>query len=585
MRIGICGTIGAAVAFSAGVAYGQDAAPIAADLPVREVTVFKDGNAFVLQQGKVAVGQGGTIKLKEVPNPVLGTFWPYSAEKGVTLNSVTVGRRTVAEERTADSISDFLRANVGAEVKIERTINDGKPLEGTVLSVLPEVKIVPPELAVPPANGQGFVSGYQPTNPQDRLVVLKTAQGTVPLPINVISSLTIAGEAKTRLQESLVRNELTLNLTGATAGNSAEIGLMYLQRGLRWIPNYKITLNGKGGAKVQLQATLINELTDLNNTLVNLVIGVPTFAFKDTPDPIGMQDTFARLSRYFTADSPTGQNFSNSIMGQQAARMGERAYAVGRDEGGNAGPGVSAAEKNEDLFLFTVKNLNLKRGERMTLPVVEFDITYKDVYTLELPPAPPSTTQAYYSFAQSPEYARLLATPRVQHQIRLCNTSMYPLTTAPALLLREARVLAQGMMTYTAPGAESDLPLTAAVDVALKRADKETGRTPNVTRIDGNDLTRVDLTGAISLTNYRKEPVALEVTRYVFGTVLTATLDGKVEALDPLTGVDELEGYNLRSLMSNEVYRYNALGKVFWKLSVDPGKTATLNYNWQYLTR
>lgn len=443
MRIGIFGAVGAAVALSAGAAYGQEAAPIAAGLPVREVTVFKDGNAFVLQQGKVTVGQGGAVRLKELPNPVLGTFWPYSADKGVMLNSVTVGQRIVAEERAADSIPDFLRANIGSEVRIERTYNDSKPLEGTILSVQPAVKAEPPDLTVAP-NSPGFRSRIQPTEPSEPLVVVKNAQGITPLPLNRITSLTLAGEAKTRLREELIRNELTLNLTGAAAGKSTEIGLMYLQRGLRWIPNYKVTLNGKGGAKVQLQATLINELTDLDNTLVNLVIGVPTFAFKDTPDPIGMQDTFARLSRYFTADSPTGQNFSNSIMGQQAARMGERAYAVGRDESGNAGPEVSAAEKNEDLFLFTVKNLRLKRGERMTLPVVEFDITYKDVYTLELPPTPPSTTRAYYDFAQNPEYARLLVTPRVQHQIRLCNTSMYPLTTAPALLLREAKVLSQG---------------------------------------------------------------------------------------------------------------------------------------------
>lgn len=141
------------------------------------------------------------------------------------------------------------------------------------------------------------------------------------------------------------------------------------------------------------------------------------------------------------------------------------------------------------------------------------------------------------------------------------------------------------MMTYTAPGAESDLPLTAAVDVAMKRSDKETNRTPNVLRIDGSEIARVDLTGTLSLTNYRKEPVALEVTRYVFGTILSATQDGKIEALDPVTGVEELEQFNLRSLLSNEVYRYNALGKVTWKLSLDSGKTATLNYNWQYLMR
>ena len=39
--------------------------------------------------------------------------------------------------------------------------------------------------------------------------------------------------------------------------------MMYVQKGLRWIPGYRSTLDGKGKAAIKLQATLVNELTDL----------------------------------------------------------------------------------------------------------------------------------------------------------------------------------------------------------------------------------------------------------------------------------------------------------------------------------
>jgi hypothetical protein len=54
-----------------------------------------------------------------------------------------------------------------------------------------------------------------------------------------------------------------------------------------------------------------------------------------------------------------------------------------------SGPEVSDASQNEDLFLFTVKNVTLKKGQRLSLPVVESKMKYKDLYTLNLPFSPP----------------------------------------------------------------------------------------------------------------------------------------------------------------------------------------------------
>src|SRR6185436_14680547 len=95
-------------------------------------------------------------------------------------------------------------------------------------------------------------------------------------------------------------------------------------------PNYKIAIDGKGEAVVRLQATLINELTDLENATAHLVIGVPNFAFASMTDPMSLQQSAAQLSGHFAQpaalagnfDNGTPYAFSNAIMTQQA-RMTE----------------------------------------------------------------------------------------------------------------------------------------------------------------------------------------------------------------------------------------------------------------------
>ena len=46
-------------------------------MPVKEVTVFKDGHAFVLHEGAMPTDAAGNVLMDYLPSPVLGTFWPY----------------------------------------------------------------------------------------------------------------------------------------------------------------------------------------------------------------------------------------------------------------------------------------------------------------------------------------------------------------------------------------------------------------------------------------------------------------------------------------------------------------------------
>lgn len=538
-----------ALVWAGSVAQGRAQEAPAAPLPVREVTVFKDGHALVVAEGSLPVS-GGKAVLDTLPQPVMGAFWPYAVEKGVTLASVTAGYRTVAGTRPAQMLRELLKANVGKRATLRETT--GEPYAGTIEAVL----------------------GDNPGQPS--LLLFRTDAGVKAIDTAFLRDAVFPESVVATLPQETRQPRLTLTLDGV-AGARTAVGVMYLQKGLRWIPHYRIELDGKGQASVRLQATLINELTDLDGVTANLVVGVPSVAFQDQLDPIALQQTVAQLSPFFQADART----SNALSMGQMARMGEV-----RDQGdGGGGPQVDGAERAEDLFLFTVRNVRLKKGERMTLPVASFTLPYRDVYTLDLLPALPNDPR-FSPGNPGGELARLLARPKARHQIRLTNTSPYPLTTGPALLLSQGKMIAQGMTTYTARGGTSDVALTDATEIVVKRVDRETGRTPNALESDGSRYARVEMDGAVTLTSYLPVAAEIEVTRYVPGKVSEARDGGVASVLDPLAD-DELPGWWGSYGGIAERTRFTGLGKVTWKATLPPGgkSPVALRYAWHWFTR
>ena len=455
------------LAFLAGFApTAEPAAPASslARMPIREVTVFKDGHAFVVHQGAMPTDAAGNVVMDYLPTPVLGTFWPYAPDKKATLHSVGAGRRRVLVEHTAMNIRDLLEANPGAEV----IVSEGKDAHypATIVRFLSrsaeELDRVSPTTA-----GENLPQ-------KGNLLLLKTADGTRAVPVERITDVKFVGKYQTLVTDEEYRNLLTMKLDwgGKPPEKTAEVGMAYVQKGIRWIPNYRIELDGKGKANVKLQATLLNEMTDLENATVHLVIGVPTFYFKDTQDPIALSQAMAHLSPYFQTDASTQFALSNSMM-TQVARGGEMRGGGGgiAQPRADLGPDIGGGEKSEDLFLFTVKNVTLKKGQRMVLPVSQFKLDYKDAFVLNIPYAPPPELRRSSNDAQVAELLKLMNAPKVIHNIRLTNSSDQPLTTAPALIVKDDKVLAQGMMTYTARGASVDIAVTAAIDVKVKKTD------------------------------------------------------------------------------------------------------------------
>jgi hypothetical protein len=253
---------------------------------------------------------------------------------------------------------------------------------------------------------------------------------------------------------------------------------------------------------------------------------------------------------------------------------------------------VGGGEQAEDLFLFTVKHVTIKKGQRMVMPVVEFVVPYKDVFVLDLPFTPPPEVSRGFGNQQQAELARLKAAPKVMHKIRLENKSDCPLTTAPALIVRDDKLLAQGLMTYTAIGGSTDLAITAAVDIQVKKTDNETKRTPNSATFDGHQFVRVDLAGAVTLTNFKKQAVELEVVRNVLGNVTEADKDGKVEMVNifedstfaPSGGGTYPYWWSWYDWPSWWRH-FNGIGRITWKVTLEAGKGVELKYVWNYYWR
>ncbi len=573
-----------------GAAQQPGGAEALARMPVKEVTIFKDGHALVVHEGVLPTDAQGDVAMDYLPTPILGTFWPYALAGGPKLTSVVASPRRIHVARTALTIKEMIASNTGSTARIFET--GGKQYTAIILGI-PTRSAEEMERTSPPGADLGW-------KVESELVLLKTSSGTEAMPISRIQNIAFEGKYNSMASMEEKRNLLTLKLQWPVGkpARTAKVGMLYVQKGLRWIPSYKIELDGKGEAVLSLQATLVNELTDLQDCTANLVIGVPKFYFQDQIDPIALQQTVAQLSNYFAQNSPTGYALSNGIMGQAGGfGGGGGGFAAGRrgaapgggSQGEEAAPEVSNAAQNEDLFVYTVNHITLKKGQRLTMPVRQFHMKYTDLYTVDIPIAPPRELRMNNNMnEQQLDQLRAANMPKAEHKVRLINESTAPITTAPALILSGGKVIAQAQIGYTAPRGSVDLTLTTALNLRVKKSDNETSRTPDVANFQGTRYARFDLKGTINITNFGETPATLEVTRNVLGNVGKAEQDGVVQMVNTF----EDDTFSPREVYSPFWWgwyswpygwnHFNGIGRITWSVKLDPSKSIDLGYTWSY---
>ncbi|MBL8735020.1 MAG: hypothetical protein JNL12_01205 [Planctomycetes bacterium] len=536
------------------VARGQSpanppATPPASRLPVREVTVFKDGHAHVVREQPLPADTT-TVVIDELPVPVLGTFWPY-ATGGATLVHAKAGRSEHSVDVPAVDLRQLVRANLGKDVVV---LLQDERIDGRVLGV-------PVRNEASPGDGE--------------LVLLQTASGTRAVPMSGLHGLEVRGEFAGRLRETRTQERLELRVQGGGAG--AAVGVVYVQKGLRWIPAYKLEIDGAGKAVVKFEATLVNDLVDLEGVTVNLVVGVPKFEFEGLLDPISLQHEMAQVAAAGRDRHESRNVFANSMMTQ----------SVAGPSSGETLPTAGDGSAAEDLFVFPVRDVTLKKGERLVLPLRTFELGYRDVYVLDVPFAPPAEVRQGLHGERLVELARQLAAPKARHVLRLQNGTDAPLTTAPVLVSLRGQLLAQARMTYTSKGRSVDVEINPAIDVRVETDEVEASRDAGPIRFGDENYARVDVRGVVRLWNGKPVPVTVEVTRRVLGLCDEVGQQGEKKQLDLVRAWhgDATPGWWGWWNWPHWWFQRNGFGEFRWQVELAPGAQVQLDAGWHYFWR
>jgi hypothetical protein len=116
--------------------------------------------------------------------------------------------------------------------------------------------------------------------------------------------------------------------------------------------------------------------------------------------------------------------------------------------------------------------------------------------------------------------------------VELTNDTGVPFSTGPALALEGFLPLAQELLGYTPVGGRTRLPLTVAVDLRGELAEEEISRDPSGIHLNGTTFVKVSRRVKYSVSNFKKEPVDLELTCQFGGHCTQASSEGKITKSD-----------------------------------------------------
>ena len=173
---------------------------------------------------------------------------------------------------------------------------------------------------------------------------------------------------------------------------------MYFRPGVRWGPTYRLDLadNGEGDrakpgnlnyARLDLQGEIINEAEDFVDIPVDLVVGVPNFRFKNIPSPLALEKVMRNALAQAAPNLMRGGNFgnmmSNALFTQQSGQIEEGGEQVNTTAGGAQLPSELTTASGNDLFVYQLPKMSMKKGERVSTPILTAQVPYRNLHTWE----------------------------------------------------------------------------------------------------------------------------------------------------------------------------------------------------------
>lgn len=562
---------------------------------ITDVTVFKDGHALFLAQG-VATPQDGWCYSYDVPASVLGALWGFAAHKDVKVDTVKSGFEQKPIQRPCLSFAEMIKANAGKQAAI---IDKNKETHQGIIIGIPHYSSEQEKQEVINLPNRydmwgRYIGGQQirKTKPEQvkqsaPFVILESDEGVELIALEDIKGIRFKEkDTVTSLAEEQKKRRISMHLTGkgALSKREVKVGMVYLQRGLRWIPDYRIELLDDKQARITLQATIINEVADLEKVSLRLVVGVPSFLMKDQLSPLALRECSLQLGSYFAA--PTDAGASGAISYLHNSMMSQDSAPGPGPQGISAAMPTEVEGQQEDLYIYHQPEITLKKGERMLIQLLETTVSYEDIYTWDIPALPPRELWRYGNHQQLEQMLRSLTGAEVVHKLRLKNTGEQPWTTGPATIFKDSAPLAQQLLTYTSVNNTVDVAVTTATDLNTRKEETEDRRENNV-NIAGNDYIQAFIKGKLTVHNYKDRTVRLIVKRKALGIITQASHDGVIRQVSVAEeAVPNSWQYRWWYWGSWPWWlRINSFSEVSWELELAAGDTVNLEYEYNYYYR
>jgi hypothetical protein len=537
-----------------------EAAATQADVELKQVALFKNGLGFFISQ-VTCPNKKDSFSFVPAVAASHGTFWVSYPPK-VKLESLTAKKIELDEPVEAISIEELLRANVGKEVQINFDDKGETTIHG-VLSSFAENRSEPqPNPYEVGSMDYSNISRYYIQPPvRANLIIVKTNEGNVAVDSQQVKRVRFADS---KVEKTFInkRKSMQLDVKLEAPAGGKKLTVSYLAKGITWAPSYIVDITEPNKALMSAKAEVINEACDLNGVMVQLVTGFPNLQFADIVSPLAMKENLAQ----FLQSLSRGQSERGPVSVMSNVMVQSVDYMRGEERAGLM-PAYGAAEAGkvaEDLFMYPVKNVQLKKGQVVYFPLFTESVSYKHIYQWKIPDY--VTEEESYSYRPQREQERELE-EKIWHCLKMENTTKVPWTTAPAEIVKENLILGQDTLNYTPVKGESTLKITQAVSVKAEQVELETDRKRDATQLYGYHYDLITVEGKLSVTNFQEKAITLEITK---------TLSGEVKSSEPQAKIET---------QARGLSRMNAVRKLTWTIELEPGQQKQLGYIYEVYIR
>jgi len=499
------------------------------DPKIVSASLFKNGYAVVGREFDVS--GPGTYLITKIPNGVMGTIW-FTTDAETKLEKVEVTSTTSSVKQPVESIDGLYAANVGKKIRIGIRNGDkvaGDMQEGTLVATGAEFLLLE-------SNGTS-------------MMVPKSS---------IMSMVSLAGP----LTHETSTKQSTKVVMIRTAGKAGKVRMTSLESGLSWVPSYAIDIRNPAKLTITGKATVLNDLSDLNDVEARFVTGFPNIPFAGQIDPLvygGSVQQFVDILDSIGAPQPNGllrggRPAQGVLVSQNGLVRNESDFAGAMDASPLSGTQV------EDLFFYRMPHVTTKTGDRSYHILFESETPYTDIYTWSI------ADSTFNNF----EYRGLPDTPAdVWHTLRFKNLSGQPFTTGVVTVYKEKEVMGQDTMHYVSAGSSTDVKMTKALDVHAEVDETELSRVRDAfktgLRVPSYDLVTIE--GKLQVTNTKKTPVQMNITKLLTGEVVETTGEPKTSKT----------AKGLKSM--------NTEAKLDWDKTIPAGQVLKLRYVYKLYVR